>query len=308
MSKLTQNIEVQLWVSATSTYSTTWTDITADVITDTVDCFSGTRGTTILDRVSGVGYLKFDLNNSASNSAKLAGYYSPGHTNARVGFDMGCPIRLRYTFEGVTRTKWYGRIYIYLPEPGTMLTRRTHITAYDWMYQANKYTVRLPSYEVNKRMDEAMPLVINDVPVQPLSTDFSVCPDTFPTVFDNMDYRTTATAEFQKLAQSEIGNVFIKHNLAHDEILTSTNKLSRNAAPSSEYTLPDSSASALLDEDGSIILDEDGSYLLSDDTYMIEFIDTQMELAYSYGSQMYNDVTVTTYPRVVSSTLGVLFS
>jgi len=305
MSKLEYSVEFKRWINATSSFDEEWTDITADVIMPGLECSSGTTGTTIKDRVSDVGICTFDLDNSASNSHRLARYYSPGYS---IGFEIGCPVRVRFTFEGLTRTKWYGRIGGINAEPGTMLTRRSHVTCYDWFYQANKYTLQLPSYEVNKRINDAMGMVIADIPFKPLSTEFAVGDSAFPTIFDNVNYRTTAMAEFQKLAVSEIGNIYLKHDLSGEEILTNSNKYRRALTALSEYTLPDSTASALLDEDGSIILDEDGSYLLSDDTADIVFADEQMELAYSYGDKLCNHAEVTTYPRNPNTTVGVLFT
>jgi len=306
MSKLTYAVEVQLW--NVSAYSTTWTDITADVIMPGLTCSSGTTGTTIKDRVSEVGTCSFDLNNSESNSAKLAGYYSPGHANARAGYDIGCPLRVRFTFEGLTRTKWYGRIYGIAVEPGTKLSRRTRVTAFDWMHQANKYTLKLPSYETNKRADEALLMFVKDVPVQPLSLSFDSGNTTFPIIFDNVDYRTTAMAEFQKLATSEIGWVSTKHNLISDEVLTFLNYVNASARIADFYTLPDSTSGKALNEDATSLLNEDGSNLLLDQTSHQSFDDTQFELAYSYGNKLYNHVSVTTYPRNVNNTVGVLFT
>lgn len=306
MSKLTSTVEVQLWTG--TAYSTTWTDITADVLMPGLHCSSGTPGTTIKDRVSDVGTCTFDLDNSIANSAQTSGYYTPTHIHARGGFDIGCPIRVRFTFEGLTRTKWYGRIYGIHPEPGTMQSRVTHITAYDWMYQANKYTLSLPSYETEKRMDDALPMVVAGVPIQPQARDFQLCESTFPVIFDNLDYRTTAMAEFQKLALSEIGNIYLAHNLSGDEILSATGKDARWNIPLSSYNLKTIDCGKMLNENNTALLNEDGTYLLLDQTADAVFTDSQVELGYSYGDQISNHVAVTTYPRNVNNTVDVLFS
>jgi hypothetical protein len=206
-----------------------WVDISSDVMAP-VYCSSGIMGNSPTDRVANPGRCTFALKNSVANSAGLNGYYSPGHANCRTGFAPGIKIRVRFTFQGKTRTKWYGTIAPdgIVVEPDDHGTRRTFVTAYDWMYQATVHTLYLPSYTTNKRMDEVMPLIVANMPIAPLSTSYATGQDTFPSVFDTVRYNTTAMSEFQKLAMSELGYVYLKHNQNSDEILVSEDRLFRN--------------------------------------------------------------------------------
>jgi len=307
MAKLTHTVEMKCW--DTDHYND-WVDITPDVV-GTVHCTSGMTGTRLEDRVANVGVCTFDLNNSASNSAGLAGRYSPNHANwssATDKIDEGTIIRVRFNFEEVTRAKWYGMITGISPEPGTKLTQRTNITANDWMYQAATEKLKLKEYTTNKGLCSAMPLVIADMQFLPLATQFEYEMSTFPAIFDNIDYKTTAMEEFQKLAASELGYVFVKHNIANDELLFSKGRTDRvPLAPLSQYSLPTSACFEILDEDGTAILDEDGTNLLCDDAADIVFSDDQMELGYAY-KPIYNYVTVTAHPRKVDATAKVLFN
>ena len=64
-----------------------YTDVSADVLSDLTATY-GISGGGPTDRVASTGSMQFQLNNSASNSAGLVGYYSLGHANARSGFDL----------------------------------------------------------------------------------------------------------------------------------------------------------------------------------------------------------------------------
>src|SRR5262245_56668163 len=82
-----------------------WTDVTGDLrasVPMTVE--RGIFGSGPLDRVASSGRWSFGLNNAINNSAGLEGYYSPGHPNARDGFDFGIRCRLTLTHTSPTAT------------------------------------------------------------------------------------------------------------------------------------------------------------------------------------------------------------
>ena len=76
-----------------------WSNLTPDVRSEEpVKLAYGILGVTATDRVASTGTLTFTLNNSATNSAHLVGYYSPDHVNCRPGFNYGIRIRLAITY------------------------------------------------------------------------------------------------------------------------------------------------------------------------------------------------------------------
>ena len=94
----TWSVEMQLAGTAGA-----WTDVSADVLQSDKPRFeSGIRDNGATDRVASTGRLTFTLDNSNLNSAGLAGYYSPGHANARSGFSTGIPVRFKVTYDGGT--------------------------------------------------------------------------------------------------------------------------------------------------------------------------------------------------------------
>lgn len=280
-----------------------WTDISADVIAP-VYCSSGIMGNSPTDRVASPGRCTFQLKNSVANSAGLNGYYSPGHANCRSGFQSGCPVRVRFTFDGNTITKWYGRI---APdgisvEPHDKGTRRTTVTAYDWMYQATVHNLYLPSYTTSKKMNEVMPLIVANMPIAPLSTSYSTGQDTFASVFDTVRYNTTAMAEFQKLSVSELGYVYVKHNSTSDEILVSEDRLYRNNITSiSTIPVPSSMCDYLTTEGGDYITTEGGDYIIIDARQDISLDNKMVGLEYTHGANLYNWVNCVSYPKKIDA-------
>ncbi len=282
---------------------TDWTDISVDVIAP-VYCSSGIMGNSPTDRVAPPGRCTFQLKNSIANSAGLDGYYSPGHINCRSGFQAGLKIRATFTFDNATTTKWYGRIapdgiHVDAHSKGP---RKTSVTAYDWMYQATVHNLYLPSYTTSKKMNEVMPLIVANMPIAPLSTSYATGQDTFASVFDTVRYNTTAMAEFQKLAISELGYVYLKHNASGDEILVSEDRLYRNNAVTiATIPVPSSLADYLTDESGNYITTEDGDYIVLDQRQDIDLDNTMSDLEYVHGANLYNWINCVSYPKKIDA-------
>lgn len=261
MTALTCKVEAKL-------NGTDWTDISADVIAP-ITCTSGIFSNSPTDRVASVGRCTFQLKNSIANSAGLNGYYSPGHANCRSGFGVGLIIRVTFTYDGDTTTKWYGMIAPdgIAVEPHSKGTRRTSVTAYDWMNQAEVHTLYLPSYTTNKKINEIMALIVDNMPIAPLAESYSTGQDTFPSVFDTVRYNTTAMAEMQKLVMSELGFVYLTHNAVSDETLVSEDRYKRNKVTT-------------------VAADADN---------------TMVGLTYSYGANLYNRIEIGTTPKKVDA-------
>ena len=72
-----------------------WTDVTRDVLVrGGVAWDYGLPGPMPADRVDEIGECRYQLDNSAANRAGIAGYYAPGHAQARAGFDLGIACRI----------------------------------------------------------------------------------------------------------------------------------------------------------------------------------------------------------------------
>ena len=289
-----------------------WTDVTQDVImSEKVRADYGFSDNGPTDRVAKTGRLEFTLNNSNLNSAGLAGYYSPGHMNCRSGFDVNIPVRVRFSYENVTRTKFYGRIANdgITPDTGIYRNRRTRIVAYDWMNQASVNQIYLPEYTTNKRIDEIVPLIVSLLPIAPLSTDYMTGTDTFVSVFDTVREKTTAISEFAKLAQSEYGYIYIKHTVDNDEVLTVEGRDSRSSISTDldKFPLPATDSGYLLKDDGGYLLQDNGDKIILNVGTEATFANLDIDSKVSYGKHLANYLSVTYYPRKYDTVATILY-
>lgn len=282
---------------------TNWTDVSGDVIAP-MTVSGGIMDNSPLSRVAGTGKFILNLNNSISNSAGLAGYYSPGHTNCRSGFAAGLQVRLRITYDNVTYIKFQGRIP---PQgiralPGTKKERTTIVSVHDWMEQAATHKMDLPTYVTTKKANEVIELILANMPITPESTSLATGQETFAHNFDTVKSETTALAEFQKLALSEFGYIYLKHSRTSGEILTFDARTTRGLITDlQQIPVHSDEAGRLLTEDGGYLLTEDGRKIILDEIQDASFTNEMDGLVTSHGKNLYNHITARTYPRDIDA-------
>ena len=261
------------------------------------------------DRVANTGYFNFSLDNSASNSAGLAGYYSPGHANCWSGWTTGLAVRLSFIFENIIYYKYFGRIK---PDgidvdAGSLGSRTVAITCTDIMYRAQMHELDHLDFAQNKGSGYVVRQVINNMPVQPIKTEIAVGIETFPTVFDMSYLRTTAAAEFYKAAMSEFAFIYPKGDISGGETLVVEDRATRVSKSVMELSLPNAECVDIaLAEDGFYILDEDGFNVMLESTQSASFDNLMSEgMKTGYGKTLSNRVNAYVYPRknVTSVTL-----
>jgi hypothetical protein len=285
-----------------------WTDVTEDVINKSVKGEYGIRDNGPTDRVASTGRMTFSLNNSESNSLGVIGLYSPGRATCRTGFTSGIPVRARFSGVGLTRTKFYGKIAPdgIKPAPGIYGERKTEVTVLDWMNQAATHELDLPAYTTNKRIEQVVALIVANMPLAPLSVQYAVGNDTFVSVFDTVNSKTKALSEFNKLALSEYGFIYVQPTETSDECLTVEN---RNAKITgiTLTNIPQESGFLQTEEVG-YLLQESGDKILLDAAEPVTFTDTAIKPEISYGKHLANIVTATNYPRRYDTSATVLFA
>lgn len=198
----------------------TWTDVSADVwARDPVTVERGifSRGPTA--RVAEPGSCAFTLNNSASNSAGLAGYYSLFHTNKRSGFGYSIPVRFTLTDSGGSTVQFVGRLTDIEVEPGQYAGRGTRCVAHDAFFAFE----RLPivgglAVQTNKRADELVTTLLSslDPDYGGLYTlDADTGESTFAYAFDSIqDETSTVRQELHRILMSEQGYCFLDPSTA----------------------------------------------------------------------------------------------
>jgi hypothetical protein len=192
--------------------SSDWTDVSRDVRSDPAPAWSrGMHGGTPADRVAGVGVLNFSMNNFPHNAPRLLGYYSPGHENQRDGFALGIGCRLRAIAGDLNAVLFFGTLEAVLVEPGEHRSRHVEIVVVDWMEEAATNQVENVETLVDVRSDEAFTAIIESLPRQPIAVQTDVGMDTYAYAVDTARQEAaTAQSEFQKLAMSELGYIFVK--------------------------------------------------------------------------------------------------
>lgn len=189
-----------------------WTDVSQDVrMADGITFDRGIAGNGPNDRVASTGALRFTLDNSAANSAGLAGYYTRLHKNARKGFKIGIRVRLSLIHKGNVYTKFVGTLDSATPTPGALMDRRTMCTVVDWIDDAARFKLSNLAAMLSVRADEILDEVIDSMTSQPVARDIDQGMETYLYALDSArDESTTALTELQRVAQSELGYAYVK--------------------------------------------------------------------------------------------------
>ena len=218
----------------TTYVGSSWTTITDVVISSGLNLSYGIVGNGPTDRVASTGTMTFALDNSASNSAGLLGYYSPNNANLRTGFELGIGVRLAITYGGVTYYKWRGFLTSIEPEGGIKRDRLTQCVAVDYMDDAASALLSQVAIQINKRSDQVFTAVYDELARPAPSTSIGTGQSTFAYALDNVqDETTTVLSAFQTIAESEVGYIYVKGNITDGATLVFEGRNVRQAAASS---------------------------------------------------------------------------
>ena len=186
-----------------------WTNVIADVRAQVpVVCTYGIQsGGGPGDRCAQPGSLTFAL-----GSGSTLGYYSPGHASARSGFDIGIGVRLTIVSASVTYTKFVGRLAVLAVEPNVRGSWLTLCTAYDYLDECLRTTLKRVAVQTGKRGDEIYDVIIAAMPSAPGSTTSGTGRETYALALDarSPEEGLSVLGELQKLAMSEAGYVYGK--------------------------------------------------------------------------------------------------
>lgn len=216
-----------------------WTSVYADVLGDPSPSLTyGINGNGPQDRVAETGTFTFALKNSAANSGGLIGYYSPGHANCRSGFEIGIRVRVVIAYGGTSYYKFVGTLTALSVVPGAYGERKTLCTVVDWMDDAAKQKINNVATQVGKRADELLTTLIANVTRQPVSTSFAEAQTAWPYALDTaQDESTTAMAELVKIADSDLGYIYVIGDTSAGGKLRFDDRRVRQAAAANSATL-----------------------------------------------------------------------
>lgn len=188
-----------------------WTPFGSDLIlVDGVRWMRGTTGTGPLDTVASTGTCQFTLRNDARCSGGR-GYYSPNHTNCRSGFAFGLPVRVSYTYLGVTTIRWTGKLRMIDPTSGQYGQQVTRCIANDVMGELAEFDVREVTVQINQTEDTLLNAIIDTLPAeaQPLARDFDTGLSAFPVAFDDVGTGTPGLSAVERVVTSARGRLFV---------------------------------------------------------------------------------------------------
>lgn len=192
-----------------------WTDISADVVSD-VDISWGIHTSDPKARTAEPGPMKFVLDNSLSSIGGVQGYYSPGHTDALVGWDVGMPIRfiMRHDFFG-DRVRWVGTIEEIKVGVGAR-SQTVSVLASDWLEEAAKSNLRGLDIQVDAQSDTLFTMIVEAAAKQPPGGIQSGSgSDIYPWALDNVqDEKTKVLGALNNLMLSEYGIAHVTAGVA----------------------------------------------------------------------------------------------
>lgn len=245
-----------------------YVDITADInMQARIVAEGGIRSPQFIDLLASSGRMVFQLDNTSSNSGAVYGYYTPGHANARAGWDEGVPIRLKIVHNSITTYKWQGWVTRVEPTVGQFRRPVVNVTAEDWLGVAARTGLKQQALQLNKRADEVITDVVDDMDLQPVSRSLAVGQETFTQALDSdRDERDTVYSVFSKLTRSEIGRVFMTQDSTGGGVLRFEDRHYR-------------------------LLTDSGDRLITFDNTMDD-----MQVEYRRES-IYNEIRVKTFPR-----------
>jgi len=218
-------------------YSGAW-HLCPDVLQDPAPVWEfGLPGNGPMDLVADTGILSFALDNSSSNAAGLAGYYSTGHPDCPAWFVDGLPVKVICTRQDtfVSATRFLGVMTDARPTSGVFEEAIVEVECHDWMDYASIQKLGQLAIQTSKRADEALTTALLDFPIQPAAVDFDEGKETWPKIFDTDDsMKMTMAALFQKLARNEGGGYIF---LEGDGTLRFDNRHARPATATAAFTL-----------------------------------------------------------------------
>lgn len=278
-------------------YTTDWTDITPYVVSD-IEAEQGMVDDSYDTRLADPATVMLTLNNKD-------GSFTPSAT-----FGKGTLLRIRVSYDGKTKTKFYGTIDELDIEAGTTGDERVSLTCTDWLnYAINEY-VKEQSVQVNKRMDEGIRGLLAQSPIQPLSTLIDNGSTTFPTIYDQIDRNTTLYRELNNFIMSEYGYGYMDRG---GERFRVENKNARAGVTELAVLPIASDGSALKKADGDYLLKMDGGKILLNSSQTADFDMTVnpnyiQSMKVLNGKHVLNEVEFVVFPKRVDASNVQLFA
>lgn len=251
-----------------------WVDITNYVVGD-IKGNNGLGGWKPDQRVGVQGILNLTLNNKAKYFSPMGGDTVRG-LSTLAGFNKGAKIRIMGVFEGrPADVIWIGRIMSIDSDDKNWGNEQTRLMAVDWMYVPSNYPMAKCYILLNHRINGGVNIILDRLSIQPEAENFDTGNFVFPAIYDNVKRNTMALSEFTKLANSELGYIYVQQ----DGTLRVENSMARHGwrALDQFWATPDTDSYLLTEEGGFLLLEEGGKIILDEGAYTDAAIHSDME-------------------------------
>lgn len=201
-------------LAATVQAGRSWTDITSDVV-EQIECDRGFGGSDLLSRCARPGKLSFELANFAQG-ARPIGYYTPGHANARTGWQERIPVTWVVTDDAsITETRFHGYINSIQPAAGLYRTRRVAVDATSWLGLVMTTPIRSVPVQVGATAGAVFGAVIDGAFRPPVAVQIATGDSTFAYALDD----TRDSPLLQVLARVAMSEGSLAYELADGTIV-----------------------------------------------------------------------------------------
>lgn len=283
-----------------------WVDISAYVVGD-IKGNNGLGGWRPENRVSVLGMLNITINNKSKQFSPMGGDAVRG-LSTLTGWNKGAKIRVRGVYEFRNEVIWTGRIASIDSDDLNWGNEQVRVMATCYMNVPVNYPMKGATIALNKRIDEAVTTILTRLSLQPEATNFDTGVFTFPAVFDNVQRKTLALSEFTKLANSELGYIYV----TQDGTLRVENMLARHGWRELDqvWVTPDKSYLTLEDGLGFLLLETGGKIILDEGAYEDAAISTDAE-GYNIllaEDGLLNASIIRAHPVITDTSLKVLYT
>ena len=278
--------------------SSTWTDITSDVITDPIACEWGITDNTAIDLIADAGTMTFTLNNVGDE-------YIPGHTSATAGWGINTPIRLVCTYEGWPH---YFRFYVdHLDVTSDKWNRkRVVVSCVDYIEFMARTPLTGQAVVASQRADQGITTLIDGMKTAPQSESYQTGQETFNTIFSKTTTSTRVYSEVAKLVKSEFGYFYKRCDHSTGETLVFEDRNYRNGLRALSQ-IPITAGTVLLMETDDKLLLETGDNILLNEAEDAVFDNTMSRVEIQYGEDIVNYFMSVAYPTTVTAGASTLW-
>jgi len=259
----------------------------------------GISGIEAIDLLADSGSFKFTLNNRD-------GRFTPGTSGALSGWKKGVTIKFVCIYDGESYTRFRGVVDTLTFNDNDYTVTAT---AVDWLDYAAKFPLLTPETTVGKRSDEVISLILAEMGITPQSTLLDVGNETFSVIFDSTEKKTKAYSEFAKIANSEVGHLYLKKDKTNGETLVFENQTHRTGLDTLD-SIPylKSEDSKVLNSTSGYVLTSDGGNVLVRSHIDAYFENNMVDISTVYGQGVVNSMRVTANPKTYDSGSVVLYS